>query len=75
LLPHRTSIRFRRIQVKSTQFFNRGCYPCAINGSQRPYADDAFDFLVIYILPEDLWYIILEPFFRGQASMALRPRV
>jgi hypothetical protein len=65
--------RFRRIQVKSTQFFDRGCYPCAVKGSHWPYADDAFDFLVIYILPEDLWYIIPEPFFRGQASVALRP--
>jgi hypothetical protein len=29
----------------------------------------------IYILPEDLWYIIPKPAFRGQASVALRPAV
>ena len=67
--------RFRRIQVKSTQFFDRGCYPCAVKGSHWPYAEDAFDFLVVYILPKDLWYIIPEPVFRGQASVALRPAV
>jgi len=30
---------------------------------------------VVYILPRDLWYIIPEPVFRGQASVALRPAV
>ena len=67
--------RFRRMQVKSTQFFDRGCYPCAVKGSHWPYPEDAFDFLVVYILPKDLWYIIPEPVFRGQASVALRPEI
>lgn len=56
--------RFLRIQVKSTQFFDRGCYPCAVKGSHWPYADNAFDFLAVYILPEDLWYIIPARFAR-----------
>ena len=67
--------RFRRIQVKSTQFFDRGCYPCAVKGTNWPYPEDAFDFLAVYILPQDLWYIIPEPVFRGHASVALRPAV
>lgn len=65
--------RFRRIQVKSTQFFDRGCYPCAVRGSHWRYDEGAFDFLVVYIVPRDLWYIIPETVFRGQASVALRP--
>jgi hypothetical protein len=62
--------RFLRIQVKSTQFFDRGCYPCAVKGSHWPYAENVFDFLAVYILPEDLWYIIPAHAFRGQASVA-----
>jgi hypothetical protein len=65
--------RFLRIQVKSTQFFDRGCYPCAVKGSRWPYADDAFDFLAVYVLPEDLWYIIPKNILANQASVALRP--
>jgi hypothetical protein len=71
ILEHQS--RFLRVQVKSTQFKCEGCYPCAVRGSQSRYADDAFDFLAVYILPEDLWYIIPAPAFRGQASVALRP--
>ncbi len=67
--------RFLRIQVKSTQFFDRGFYPCAVRGSHWRYSDDAFDFLAVYILPEDLWYIIPKRGFWGQASVALRPAV
>jgi PD-(D/E)XK endonuclease len=67
--------RFLRIQVKSTQFFDRGCYPCAVRGSHWRYDEDAFDFLAVYILPEDLWYIIPKPVLRGQASVALRPSI
>jgi hypothetical protein len=62
-----------RVQVKSTQFFDRGCYPCAVRGSHWRYAANAFDFLAVCIIPEDLWYIIPAHAFRGQASVALRP--
>src|SRR5882757_8667788 len=65
--------RFLRIQVKSTQFRDGGAYPCAVRGSHFRYDWDAFDFLAVYILPEDAWYIIPEPTFRGQASVCLRP--
>jgi len=65
--------RFLRVQVKSTQFFDHGCYPCAVRGSRWRYAEHAFDFLAVYIPPEDLWYIIPAPAFREQASVALRP--
>jgi hypothetical protein len=66
--------RFIRIQVKSTQFKDSGAYPCAVHGSgQRAYPDAAFDFLAVYVVPEDAWYIIPAHAFRGQASVCLRP--
>ena len=65
--------RFVRIQVKSTQFKDNGAYPCAVHGSgQRSYPDDAFEFLAVYVVPEDVWYIIPAHAFRGQASVCLR---
>jgi hypothetical protein len=38
----------------------------------RGYADDVFDFLAVYILPEDFWYIIPKNIFGAHASVALR---
>lgn len=67
--------RFLRIQVKSTQFTHKGSYVCAVHGGgNRAYPDNAFDFLAVYLIPEDLWYIIPPHAFRGQASVALRTR-
>ena len=71
ILKHQA--RLMRIQVKSTQFKCEGCYPCAVRGSHWRYAENAFDFLVVFVIPEDLWYIIPAHAFRGQASVALRP--
>ena len=42
ILEHQS--RFLRVQVKSTQFFDHGCYPCAVRGSRWRYAENAFDF-------------------------------
>jgi hypothetical protein len=65
--------RFLRIQVKSTKYKCDGCYPCAVQGSQGPYLENAFEFLAVYVIPEDLWYIIPAHVFRGQASVCLSP--
>jgi hypothetical protein len=65
--------RFFRLQVKSTKYKHKGYYPCAVHGSQGPYADNAFEFLAVYLIPEDVWYIIPAHVFRGQASVALYP--
>jgi hypothetical protein len=52
--------RFVRVQVKSTTCIRPGgCYKCNIRPSTgRPYKRRDFDFLAVYIIPEDLWYII-----------------
>jgi PD-(D/E)XK endonuclease len=49
-----------RVQVKSTtsaQRQGRG-YRCRLRGATVYYTKDDFDFIVIYIIPRDLWYII-----------------
>lgn len=66
---------FKRVQVKSTMFKDRGGYSCTVRGSAGPYEDDAFDFVAAYVIPEDVWYIIPAKEIRGQGSIALYPHL
>jgi PD-(D/E)XK endonuclease len=67
--------RFVRVQVKSTMFVDRGGYSCSVRGCRGPYQGDAFDFLAVYLIPEDLWYIIPAKKVKGQGSVALYPKL
>jgi hypothetical protein len=66
---------FVRVQVKSTMFVDRGGYSCSVRGCSGPYEGDPFDYLAVYLIPEDLWYIIPAEKVRGQGSVALYPRL
>jgi hypothetical protein len=44
-----------RVQVKSTSVFRNFCYRAEIH---RIYTPDDIDFLAIYVIAGDLWYII-----------------
>jgi hypothetical protein len=66
---------FARVQVKSTGFKDRGGYSCSVRGSGGPYVGDAFDFVAVYVIPEEVWYIIPAEKVRGQGSVALYPRL
>ncbi|MBZ5720760.1 MAG: hypothetical protein LAO03_10310 [Acidobacteriia bacterium] len=47
-----------------------------VRGAQRrAYAENAFDFVAIYIIPEDIWYIVPEARTRGHSALFLRPRL
>jgi hypothetical protein len=65
--------QFLRVQVKSTMFIDRGGYSCSVRGCRGPYTGDPFDFLAVYVIPEDLWYIIPARKCYGQGSVALYP--
>jgi len=49
-----------RVQVKSCSYpKRRDRYDCVYQRvKQRPYADTEFDFVAVYVVPEDLWYVI-----------------
>ncbi len=49
--------RLWRVQVKSCRYF-RSCYHVATRGVTRAYTADEVDFIVAYIVPENLWYVI-----------------
>jgi hypothetical protein len=44
---------FVRVQVKSTMFVDRGGYSCSVRGCSGPYEGDPFDYLAVYLIPED----------------------
>ncbi len=67
--------KFIRVQVKSTIFKDRGGYSCSVRGSCGAYKGGAFDFVAVYVIPEDLWYIIPEKRIRGQGSVAIYPKL
>jgi hypothetical protein len=51
---------FVRVQVKSTTCRRPGgCYKCNIRPANGlPYKRGDFDFVAVYVIPEDVWYII-----------------
>ncbi len=67
--------RFVRVQVKSTTFKDRGGYSCSVRGSRGAYVGDAFDFVAVYVVPEDVWFIIPEEVVRGRPSIAVYPKL
>jgi hypothetical protein len=56
-----TGGNFVSVQVKSTICRSReGCYVCKVQpaGTSKPYQPGEFDFLAVYVITEDVWYII-----------------
>ncbi len=49
---------FLRLQVKSTLCRNDRYYICSARTSSRPYTEKRVDFFAVYVIPEDLWYIL-----------------
>lgn len=49
-----------RVQVKSTVYKRRGeSYSLNVMGPGRsPYQDGEIDFVAVYLIPEDVWYIV-----------------
>ncbi|MGO9648408.1 MAG: group I intron-associated PD-(D/E)XK endonuclease [Terriglobales bacterium] len=51
---------YQRVQVKSTLYRIKAYYRCNLKTWNRnnPYRPGEVDFFAIYIIPEDLWYIV-----------------
>jgi hypothetical protein len=49
-----------RVQVKTSSFLVRGfCRLCVYNYNSRAgYTESEIDFVAVYIIPEDTWYIL-----------------
>jgi len=65
---------FCRVQVKSTTFFRNHHWVCRF--SHRAYRQDDFDYLAVYIVPEDIWYIMPFAAIGGRTWISLlQPRL
>src|SRR6516225_3716501 len=49
---------FVSVQVKSTIAELGNGYVCTVRGGHKSYAAGSFDFLAVYVVFEDAWYII-----------------
>ena len=47
-----------RVQVKSTRRFVDSHYVVKCRGNNRRYATGEIDFMAVYIVPKDLWYVV-----------------
>src|SRR5262249_3656847 len=65
--------RFLRVQVKSTAKRKTTGYRCFVRGYGGPYAPGSFEFLAIYLVPEDIWYIIPAAKIAASGSILLAP--
>ncbi|MGO9128000.1 MAG: group I intron-associated PD-(D/E)XK endonuclease [Terriglobales bacterium] len=49
--------QYQRVQVKSVSWRTRLSYRCGI-GCSRVYKSSEIDFFAIFIVPEEIWYIV-----------------
>jgi len=53
-----SGLGFWRVQVKSTERCAESRYRVKAAGWKATYARDEIDFLVAWVIPEDLWYVV-----------------
>ena len=50
--------RLWRVQVKSTRYVGERRFSITARGCTAAYTEDEIDFLAVYIVPLDFWYVI-----------------
>lgn len=63
-----------RVQVKSAGLCRRGLYGVKASGNRAAYTKNDIDYLVAYIVPEDIWYVIPIEAVCGLARVWFYPR-
>jgi plasmid stability protein len=61
-----------RVQVKSCRCF-RSYYKVITRGGKAAYTADEIDFIVVYIVPKNLWYVIPISFIASRVNMYISP--
>jgi hypothetical protein len=65
-----------RVQVKSIMHERDRGHHCAVRGGkQGAYAENSFDFLAVYLISLDQWYIIPTAQVGGQKNLFLSPNL
>ena len=66
--------RFVSVQVKSTISRLDTGYVCTTRGGHKAYPPGSFDFAAVYVIFEDMWYLIPAELIRGKRAIALYPK-
>ena len=53
-----SGLEVKKVQIKSRWNKWERRYSLRISGSKRPYRADETDFVIVYIVPEDAWYVL-----------------
>ena len=64
---------FWRVQVKSTRYRCGEKYRALLAPHGKPYNEQQIDFIVVYVEPEDLWYVLPIDMVASRRSLALYP--
>ncbi len=63
-----------RVQIKSTTYARDGAFTCNVVGpGHRGYGEGVVDFVAVYVVPVDVWYIVPFAATGGMVSLQLRP--
>ena len=65
--------KFSRVQVKCTIYKLEGSYVCGVAASRVPYTIEQIDFIAVYVIPLDTWYILPLKAVGGQESIVITP--
>ena len=66
--------RYMRVQVKGTECREGNGYSCVLDsGKRKGYTAEDVDYLAIYLLPEDIWYIFPVSRVEGQRGVMMSP--
>ncbi len=67
-----------RVQVKTTTFMKQGFYQVRVsrtyNHAPKHYTESEIDFVAVYVIPEDTWYIVPVREVAGRSELAFRPK-
>lgn len=66
---------FWRVQVKSTRYRRGEKYGVTLASDGGPYSAEEIDFLVVYVEPEDLWYVLPVEMVESVRGLGLGPRL
>jgi hypothetical protein len=66
--------RMLRVQIKSTTYSRGGAFTCNVVGRGRKgYAAGVVDFIAVYLVPMNVWYILPLEALAGTVSLQFAP--
>jgi hypothetical protein len=65
---------FWRVQVKGGSYCERSKYQAGAGGKGKPFTKEDMDFVVVHIVPLDVWYVIPIEMAEGLVKLWFNPR-